>query len=137
MKRHPALAGLSREHHLALALAKRAKQAMVDASEAATTFARKIEPHFLIEERILLPALEESGQAAQAARTLEEHHALRESADRLAMGGIDELRKFGELLERHVRFEERELFPLIESALAQGMLERIGQAIGAASRMSP
>jgi hemerythrin-like domain-containing protein len=140
MKRHPALAKLSREHHFALVLAKRAES--VDegeslaglASETADAFAREIAPHFLIEERILLPALEEAGQKDHAARTLEEHDALRKLADRLVIGGMDVLRAFGELLERHVRFEERELFPLIESALTQEMLEKIALERGAESR---
>lgn len=140
MKRHAALAGLSREHHFALALAKRAKS--IDegeslaglASETAEAFAREIGPHFLIEERVVLPALGEAGQEDQAARTLEEHDALRKLADRLVMGGMDELQAFGELLERHVRFEERELFPLIESVLTQEMLEKIALETGAEGR---
>jgi hemerythrin-like domain-containing protein len=35
------------------------------------------------------------------------------------------LRSFGILLDAHIRFEERELFPLIESTLSAGTLSEI------------
>jgi len=127
MKRHAALAKFSREHHFALVIARRAKQAIGDAPEIALAFSQDIETHFVKEEAHLLPALEMEGQAALVARTLADHDALRELARRLAAGDPEALRKFGELLEKHVRFEERELFPLAESALTQEVLDRIAR----------
>ena len=46
--------------------------------------------------------------------------------------GADDLRALGELLDRHVRFEERELFPLIEASLDEGAIGAIGAEIAAA-----
>ena len=37
-------------------------------------------------------------------------------------------------MEQHVRFEERELFPLIEATLTQAMLEEIQQEIDSANQ---
>jgi hemerythrin-like domain-containing protein len=41
----------------------------------------------------------------------------------------DTLRELGERLERHIRFEERLLFPMIEEALPPDELERLRAAI--------
>ncbi len=133
MKRHAALLGLSRDHHLALVIANRAKRASGEAdgpsqgpaSEIAGTFYREIEPHFQTEENGLLPALEKAGQSRLVTQTLAEHKMLRELAGLLEKGGIDMLHRFGELLDRHVRFEERELFPMTESVLTEEELDGI------------
>ncbi len=136
MKRHPGLIKLSREHHAALVLAKRAQRLGSETSEAAApflaevaqAFANESEPHFLAEESGLLAALDAAGQAALAERTLADHQALRALARRLAAGDAASLCRFGELLEAHVRFEERELFPHAESILPPEVLADIDRA---------
>ena len=45
---------------------------------------------------------------------------------------VEELRELGELLERHVRFEERELFPVIEAGLDADAISRVGAEIAEA-----
>lgn len=125
MKRHPGLAQLSREHHTALMLAKHALNAASDtpdaqsrmSAEIAIAFAKELDPHFKTEERGLLPALKNAGQFEAVDRTLSDHATLRELARRIAAREHACLKDFGELLEAHVRFEERELFPLAESKL--------------------
>ena len=62
MKRHPALAALSREHHQALAVAQRLKRSSEgNAEEARQSFleywGRDGAAHFREEEDVLLPAL--------------------------------------------------------------------------------
>ena len=42
------------------------------------------------------------------------------------------LRELGERLERHIRFEERELFPMIEVALPDDELTQLGDAFARA-----
>jgi hemerythrin-like domain-containing protein len=39
------------------------------------------------------------------------------------------LRTYGQLLEAHVRYEERELFPMIEERFAPALLSQIGEAL--------
>ena len=46
--------------------------------------------------------------------------------------GLDGLRDCGKLLADHVRFEERELFPLIEGGLDPAALAALGREIIAA-----
>ena len=43
----------------------------------------------------------------------------------------DALRELGERLERHIRFEERELFPMIEAVLPADELERLAPPLPA------
>jgi hemerythrin-like domain-containing protein len=132
MKRHPSLVQLSREHHSALVLAKRAQRADPATPEArrltagvAPTFARELEPHFRIEEQALLPLLAKAGEVALVERTLAEHLTLRSLAERLAAGEVAALASFGRALEEHVRFEERELFLGAESRLGPDALAKL------------
>ena len=133
MKRSTALQPLSNEHHAALVLALRARRASASADAAADfwpslvqRFAAELEPHFKVEEELLLPALERAGQAALAARTRAEHGELRQCISGESSPAT--LRRFGELLERHVRFEERELFEVAQQGLREEELAAIEKA---------
>lgn len=130
MKRSAALTQLSREHHLALVLAKRAQGMDIENEEACSrfmtqafeTFACELEPHFQAEETALLPALKRAGEIELVRRTLTEHEELRRLANRLKTKDATNIHRFGEALEAHVRFEERELFALAESVLTPDAL---------------
>ena len=65
------------------------------------------------------------------ARMLEEHLAIRREALRLEAGAttLEEAQELGRLLHDHVRFEERQLFPMIERALSDDQLDRLGAAL--------
>lgn len=125
MKRCAELLQLSREHYHALKLALDAKKAAAGSDAAAmaqqaaailTAAAAELEPHFQLEESRLLPAMAAAGCADLVARTLDEHRQLREAVAALAQPSSQVLQRFSELLQAHVRFEERELF---EAAQAQ------------------
>ena len=138
MKRSQALISLSREHHAALALARRAVAASRDVSlmrELAVAlpelFARELKPRFRIEEQLLLPPLRNAGEHARAARILEEHRQLRALAHATGRGDPASLESFGLLLEAHVWFEERELFPLAEAILPAAALAAVAACVGA------
>ncbi len=135
IRRDPRLAGLSSDHHHALVLVMRAQRAVAsrDADAEATwrdivcAFPRELAPHFEIEERLLIPALRRAGEIDTADRTAREHEALRA----LLSDGRDvraRLRAFGELLEAHVRFEEREVFETAQRVLDPATLDAIGVA---------
>jgi len=122
MKRSLALIQLSREHQHALALALAAKRAAVSgsadevtamAARLRATMAGELETHFRCEESNLLPLLAAAGHSGLVSRTLAEHRLLRQSA---ALIGPQRGRvlAFAELLQAHVRFEERELFQVCE-----------------------
>lgn len=131
MRRHPALAPLSRDHHRALVEARAARLAAGGDPAArraagrrfAAFFAEHAVPHFRAEEEDLFPLLAPAGDGGMPeplARALLEHarlHALaRRIRDGVAGGGVDgdDLEAAGTLLHDHVRLEERVLFPLIE-----------------------
>lgn len=131
MKRSPALLQLSREHHTALVLAKRAQGMNPENTEAVLrfmaqtveTFTRELEPHFQNEETRLLPALERVGEVDLVKRTLTEHEELRRLVSQLRAADTASLSRFGATLEAHVRFEERELFEVAEAVLSPKDLE--------------
>ncbi len=126
MKRSTALQPLSREHHTALTLAKACERAVQsrDEERVAQTcqrviqaFSDELEPHFQIEEQALLPHLHSAETQPLAQRTLADHQQLRALLDGLQQNDVGALDSFGKLLSAHVRFEERELFPALESLL--------------------
>jgi hypothetical protein len=93
MKRHPALALLSRDHHHALVLAQRLRRAgEQDAADAAAAFLdhwmEEERLHFRIEEEVLLPAYAAYGDPDHPAvvRTLVDHVRIRNDVERLAYG---------------------------------------------------
>lgn len=129
MKRSPALQPLSREHHAALVLAKACERAAQSGDAALVShacqravlaFANELDPHFRIEEQSLLPQLNSPATQPLVQRTLMEHEQLRGMLIGLQQNDVDALNSFGKYLAAHVRFEERELFPTLESLLQQG-----------------
>lgn len=136
MKRAEALQPLSRDHLKSLLAAKRLRNA-TDAAVAGQDFLAFWESegrrHFRVEEEVLLPgwALHRPVDRVAVARMLEEHLAIRRGALRAvgAEASLEELRDLGRLLDDHVRFEERELFPMVEQALEPDDLARLAIAI--------
>jgi len=138
MKRSEALRSLSREHHQALTIAQELRRTD-DPERAAAGFhefwGREGALHFRIEEEVLLPTWELLGtvDAGAAARLAREHLELRTAA--LALGDeppLPAVRELGDKLAAHVRFEERELFPLIEADLGAAELELLARAVAEA-----
>jgi quercetin dioxygenase-like cupin family protein len=81
-------------------------------------FADESVRHFREEEERLFPLVADAEEARPLiARALLEHQRLHALAGRVANGDTAPMRDLAELLEAHVRFEERELFPLIERLL--------------------
>ena len=136
MRRSEALRSLSREHHQALSIARDLRRA-TNVGAAAEKFLefwnREGALHFRIEEEVLLPswALLGTVHTGAASRLAEEHLQLRAAALKLAEGAPSPVvvRQLGEKLAAHVRFEERELFPLIEADLGAAELKRLARAV--------
>jgi len=144
VKRSEELIALTREHHAALVLARRAivaprnaAQALELAAALPEIFARELEPHFLIEEQKLLPPLRDAGESALTARTLDQHQQLRGLARAIGDGDVAGLVSFGLLLEAHVRFEERQLFPLAEAVLSAAALAAVAAGVVVKSAPRP
>jgi hemerythrin-like domain-containing protein len=137
MKRHPALAPLSRDHHHALVLARRLRHADEDdAAAAARAFIEHWEGeerlHFRLEEEVLLPAYAAHRDPDHPAiiRTLLDHVLIRRDVDRLATGADPAvLHEVGARLAEHVRLEENELFPLVERTVPESALTELGKRL--------
>lgn len=123
MKRAAGLLSLSRDHHRALVLARALRRAE---PPAPLDVIAELEPHFAVEEAELVPrALAHGGALADlATKLVADHAAMRAASDPMA---------FGDLLEAHVRFEERDFFPALERELGEEALARIAGAL----RVSP
>ncbi len=144
MKRSPALASLSRDHHHALVVARVLGSVSPDAAEVEAAAARFVqflavhEPaHFALEEAVLLPALGADVRGRALGERMQEDHAyLRFAAARLSDPlqpvGAEYLQQLGARLRAHVQMEERELFPYLEESLDPASLEEIGSRLAQA-----
>ena len=139
MKRSQALRSLSREHHQALAIGRDLRRADYPEPAAATFLEfwdREGAEHFRIEEEVLLPMWSLLGavHAKAAARVAREHLHLRSAALALAAApSLAAIRQLGAELVAHVRFEERELFPMIEADLGAAELDQLTRAVEGAA----
>jgi hypothetical protein len=142
MRRSDELSPLSRDHHQALFAALELKR-VADRERAAALLVSFMADHgadhFRVEEEVLLPAWlagDPGADRSLAERVLAEHLTLRSRARSAAAGALalEELHEAGELLNAHVRFEERILFPAIEAGLDADALGRLGDEIDAAEQ---
>jgi len=145
VKRVPELRDLSDDHHTGLALAKRCRKAGRATSDSSlkelceqihAAFVGHLQPHFQIEEQHLLPALEAIGEPALASRIREDHADLRALLDSETLDR-ECVQRFGQLLEAHIRYEEREVFEPTQHRLSAHSLRAIAAACRATPRSCP
>jgi hemerythrin-like domain-containing protein len=156
-RRHPGLIPLSHEHRDALGLAFRLHNpsppgpvtAMTPAStpqsraaETLAFFDASLRRHFRIEEELVFPFLRTHLPADSAGRTLlvelpDDHGRLIElrdavaaATDEVALGAA--LTAFADLLEAHVRREERQLFDEFPGEASRDQVDAVAAAIRAA-----
>lgn len=146
--RHPSLVLLSHDHHHGLALALRCrKQALGQlkpmgaaglrerAKEFVDFYRVNLSRHFRAEEEILFPLMRTAipVSAAMLDELLMQHEQLRQAVPQLeAASGLAKLIfDLGDLLERHIRREERELFPLFETHIEAAQAEAVGSELTA------
>lgn len=135
MKRNINLIELSRDHHHGLLLGWKIKQgiknntAKSEISNYIKHFAKQaLEPHFKQEEEDALIYL--SDEDSLKKQVLEEHQEIFDLVAHLSVNStIENLIGIAEKLEKHIRFEERKLFPHLEKNLSKDELESIGVAI--------
>lgn len=141
IKRNQSLVQLSREHHFSLLFGWKIRQGIKNN----TAFARMIPyaeyfwkhhllPHFREEEEILfIPASD-----PLIVKAKEEHAQIRQLVESLLITqGVpsgEKLLRLADQLDKHIRFEERELFPHLEKVLQPDQLERIGRSLKEATR---
>ena len=150
MKRAPELRDLSDHHHRGLVQARRLRRAATgdeanmpeETAEAFLEFWQEgTTTHFREEEEVLLPVLaryrEDLLGREPVVEMLLQHARIRG----LVMGLSDEVKggsvrletlgSIGELLETHIRLEEREVFSTIEEALPEEALREVADRLEA------
>ena len=137
MFRHESLRPLSRQHHNGLALCVMAARGMAQRGEraAAAWCGRAVERfdvelvnHFAAEESVLFPSIRQAlGEVPLVDELIAEHREMERLAEELrhkpdrAM-----LEEFLELLQTHIRREEKELFEMAQARMPAEALEAIG-----------
>ncbi|MCP5246594.1 MAG: hemerythrin domain-containing protein [Burkholderiales bacterium] len=141
MKRIAALKALSIDHHHGLVLARKAK--MVGTAGLQPNELQEIRmelrshaetvliSHFEIEESCIAAALNTLNDPdidQLINRLYREHEALRQLFSSVDICNTAHLKQLGELLEQHIRFEERELFEVAQTRLDDQALQAIAAA---------
>jgi hemerythrin-like domain-containing protein len=126
IKRHKALRNLSREHHVGLIFALRlqkgvAKSADLQSMEEYTTWfwENHLLPHFVLEEDHLFPMLKDEYELVKKA--IAQHQDLK-MLFQIQQKTHSDFKRIYELLQKHIRLEERELFNLIQTILSEQQL---------------
>lgn len=144
LRRDPALVPLSREHHGVLVRAFDLKQAAGRddlAQQAAArafleVFEAEMRGHFADEEGLLLPAAR-GFDPQGVARIASEHREMEALAESLRSGlgqGVPlaaTCAELGQLLDDHVRYEERAFFETLQRHLSAAELAELGQKLDA------
>lgn len=137
LKRDKNLVWLSREHHDALLLVWKIRQGIM-LSAAFTRIVdyivyfvdEELEPHFQSEEKFVFPEL--SVHDGNRLKAEDQHRQLRNyftDFQKRAVVSEQNLSSFADLLEEHIRFEERMLFPIVQQQLSPYRLENIGKSL--------
>lgn len=139
MKRDKNLYPLSHQHHnglMAVLLLKKGISKQADVKVMAdfilTAWKEELEEHFIAEEKVLEPSLLHLPQVQELYnRMLNEHQQIRSVIPELQQGkestALIEL--FHVLLDKHIRFEERVLFPFVEEHTAKEFLNKAGERL--------
>ena len=89
-----------------------------------------LQHHFELEETQLTPLMRYDALKDGISKMLAEHEAIRQLFQQNEKKADETVFiQLYQLVEKHIRFEERELFPLIESVITPNELNEIGHAL--------
>jgi hemerythrin-like domain-containing protein len=135
LKRSKELTPLSHEHHDGLLFAWKINQGLDNNTSLETLcnytrwfWANHIKPHFQDEEKVLIQFLPADNPMVK--QMISEHIQIRDlviSLDKEPDNST--LKILSEFLTKHIRFEERELFPYVETTLTEEQLNSIYQQL--------
>ncbi|PNK60079.1 hemerythrin domain-containing protein [Psychrobacter sp. FDAARGOS_221] len=139
MKRIEQLQPLSREHHLGLVISNHAKQCANDVEQIAKHWTaltdyinHNMDNHFKVEDDLILTTLAQYQQqhpkVAEVMQKLTEQHSQLYQLVTLDSLSAAQVRELGTALYDHIRFEERELFPLVEQLFSEQQLQAVYEA---------
>jgi hemerythrin len=132
MKRDPHIAPLSRDHHHALLFAWKIRQGLKKSIDIERIrpyvlyfSEHHLEKHFVEEETLLF----RNTGFPLCRQAAEEHRLIRQLIKAIRGNGADKRENYSLLadsLDRHIRFEEREVFPYLERHLTAAQLSQVG-----------
>ena len=140
IKRHNALAPLSRDHHHGLILAQLIKKGAPEYKDLPKTTSEKVkytinfykselEKHFKNEEEVLYPGVKNKSDEIDELfeEIISEHKKIKQLVLQLesSENKDDILNELGVLLELHIRKEERVLFEKIQNLLSDEELKQL------------
>lgn len=140
MKRAKQLQPLSRQHHLGLNISSHAKECHDDSEEIAkhwqilSSYLADMQDHFRIEDNLISNALQpyqsnHSGVASTLDTLEQQHKQLHELTVNIDHKiTVAQVKQLATVLYDHLRFEERELFPIVEKYLTEDELDIIYKA---------
>ena len=132
LKRHQAIVSFSKDHHFGLLLVWKIRQGLSKgvnperiSNYAAFFFKEDLEKHFKEEEQLLFSKLAVDDVLRKRAEA--DHLAIYTLVANLEKKKDDAilLNQLADLLEKHIRFEERELFNHLQKAISATELELI------------
>lgn len=137
LKRNPALVQFSKDHHFSLLLIWKIRQGLRLSAELQRIskyinffFENYLEEHFKEEEELLFIHVNEHDDLRLSAE--KDHKELRALNEEIKNDpGQEDIRQFADLLEQHIRFEERFLFVHLQDYLQQEQLNSIAKKMHA------
>ncbi len=137
MLRDPSLIPLSHQHHNGLAMCVLARRSLAADSSPANIaklaqrvidrYELELINHFEIEEQVLFPAC---GSLPIVSELVAEHRVVERLVAQLREAPSAQLlEQFCELLPRHIRREESELFEQAQRTISREVLDRLGREI--------
>jgi hemerythrin-like domain-containing protein len=137
MKRNENLKTLSWEHHDGLVVSFRLQQGLKKNANTTEmveyilhTWKNILEHHFWLEEQSFVQTLIKSKEASNLiSQMINDHEQFKILISRLKEDDKNKkiIEEFANLLNKHIRFEERQLFPLIEKELGSNKLDEVGK----------
>ena len=122
LKRDASLIPLSLDHHQGLVRVFEIRQALragaglaQQAAAAREFWQRSLRAHFEAEEAALFPAMRDLNEATVLLTRLSDEHRRLETMTQAIDAAPESLRAFADLLESHIRLEERQLFGLYQA----------------------
>ncbi|HEX2846824.1 MAG TPA: hemerythrin domain-containing protein [Chitinophagaceae bacterium] len=135
MRRHESIAALSRDHHFGLLFCWKIRQGIKKQVPAERIkpyvkyfWSNHLQQHFEEEETLLFTALQDN----LVAQAISEHEHIKQLIEVITGAGSfqpDQFRALADALDKHIRFEERILFPYIEETLSAEKLTRLGKRL--------
>ncbi|HEY0354719.1 MAG TPA: hemerythrin domain-containing protein [Flavisolibacter sp.] len=129
IKRSRQLTPLSKDHHEGLLLVWKIRQGLRNQTEKQLIadyikwfWKKDLEEHFREEEEILAPYLKGNDMIK---RMFDEHAVIQSLINSNDLSDEKQLNRLADLVNDHIRFEERELFPLAEKLIPEEDLDKI------------